>query len=317
MPDVVVDDRCFDYGAFNRKIKLKNGTKLFPTKGKPDIIDVKQGYTDLDCYFLAAIIAVLKHNPEKIIDCFPDYKGLSEEEVYAKFNSDKTIKIRFFKVKIIGDTYFPNGIIDIVVDKTALRKKGVAWVRLLEKAYSIYKTKKCDGYGKEIPDKEFADKKIKSRIIDGIYGGDSGSVIVTLTGKKSHTEYLGTNRERSKFKKFDKYSAEAIALYNRIERYLNSGKAVTASANRGRTLYNKGLFFQHVYAVIGTEEKAGYKYFILKNPYANRSREYSVDSKGNYHSRTAIPKEEENKGISLIEVNDFLRNFGDIEVEDD
>ncbi len=77
------------------------------------------------------------------------------------------------------------------------------------------------------------------------------------------------------------------------------------------------MFFQHVYAVIGTEEKAGYKYFILKNPYANRSREYSVDSKGNHHSRTVILKEEENKGISLIEVNDFLRNFGDIEVEDD
>ncbi len=317
MPGVEVKDRRFDYGAFNRKTKLKNGTKLFPTKGKPDIIDVKQGYTDLDCYFLAAIIAVLKQNPEKIMNCFPDYKGLSEEEVYAKFNSDPTIRIRFFKVKIVGNMYVPNGTVDIIVDKTVLRKKGAAWVRFLEKAYSIYKAKKCDGYGEEIPDKEFADKKIKSRIIDGIYGGDSGSVIVTLTGKKSHTEYLGTNRERSKFKKFDKYSEEAIALYDRIERYLRKGKAVTASANRGSTLYKRGLFFQHVYAVIGTEEKAGYKYVTVQNPYANRSREYSTDSKGNHHSITVIPKEKDKRGRSNVELNDFCRNFEDIEVEDD
>lgn len=315
MPDVEVSDSGISFGIFNKRTKFKEDVKLFPAKGgKPNFTDVRQGYTDLDCYFLASVVAVLKQSPEKIIDCFPEYKNLSESEINEKFKNDKKIKIRFFKVKRIRNKYIPNGTVDIVVDKTALRSKGVAWVRLLEKAYAVYKAKKCDGEGEEIPDEKFAGKKIKSRIIDGIYGGDSGSAIVTLTGKASTTEYLGTDNERSKFKKFSRYCAEAINLYHRIEEYLRQKKVVTASASRGNRIYRKGLFFRHVYTVIGTEERGGYKYVIVRNPYANRSRKYVQDSEGNYHSETVISASDDEKGVSRLELNDFYKNFESIEV---
>lgn len=52
-----------------------------------------------------------------------------------------------------------------------------------------------------------------------------------------------------------------------------------------------------------------YKYITVRNPYANRIREYNQDKKGKFHSKVRIPKCMDEKGISDLELNDFIKNF--------
>lgn len=317
--EVSFSDRSFRYGLFNRKTFFSKQAKLFP-RGKPDYRDIKQGYTDLDCYFLAVVSSVAKTHPNKIMECFPEYKGKSISEINEKFAQATKVKVMFYKVKRdfvtengkISECYSPNGKVYITVEKSALRGKGAPWVRILEKAYAVYRIKNYDLGARKLYDK--FQKKFNSRVIDGLNGGMSECVMVTLTGERSKFLFLGSDKERSKAKKFsDYYCPEALQLYEKIKEALASEKVVTAFASRGSKLYGKGLFFSHVYSVIDVFEKNGFKFVVVRNPYANRSRIYKKDSKGKMHSKTYIPKNPDGRGISELELNNFYKNFREIE----
>ena len=315
--EVSFSDRGFRYGLFNRKTFFSKQAKLFP-RGKPDYRDIKQGYTDLDCYFLAVVSSVTKTHPNKIMECFPEYVGKSVSQMNEQFAKATKIKIMFYKVKrkFVNENgkclyYVPNGKVYITVDKSSLRGKGAPWVRILEKAYAVYRIKNYDLGARKLY-KE-SQKKFSSRVIDGLNGGMSECVMVTLTGERSKMLFLGSDEERSKAKKFSgHYCQEALQLYEKIKKALLSEKIVTASAYRDRKLYRKGLFFCHVYSVIDAFEKNGFKFVVVRNPYANRSRIYKKDSKGRMHSKTYIPKNPDERGISELELNNFYKNFDDV-----
>lgn len=309
-----VSDKEFSYGLFHKKTFFAKDAKLFPS-GEPKCTDIAQGYTDLDCYFLSVVAGVAKHNPKKIMECFPDYVGRSVDEINKIFSEATKIKIRFFKVRKCESGYAANGKVLIELDKSSCRGKGAPWVRLLEKAYAVYKSK---GYDVGSSNSEYKSKKakIKSRIIDGLYGGDPSSVTVTLTGKSSESMNFKSDSERATVKKFTgNYSPEALDAFDKIKNSIKNKKVVTASASRGYKLYKKGLFLNHCYTVIGTSEKNNYKYVIVRNPYANRSRVYTQDSHNKMHSKTIIPKGKEEKGISELELNDFYKYFSCIDFE--
>ena len=328
--EVSFSDRGFRYGLFNRKTFFSKQAKLFP-RDKPDYRDIKQGYTDLDCYFLAVVSAVAKTHPNKIMECFPEYVGKSVSQINEQFAKATKIKIRFYKVTTArpGDhaQYIPDGKVYITVDKSALRRKGAPWVRILEKAYAVYRIKNYDlGARKRYKESQ---KKFSSRVIDGLNGGMSECVMVTLTGEKSKCFFSGSDKERSKAKKFSgHYCQEALQLYEKIKKALASGKIVTASASRGIRLYRKGLFFCHAYSVIDAFEKNGFKFIVVRNPYANRSRIYkdskgimhsktsiskNSNEKGKMHSKTYIPKNPDGRGISELELNNFYKNYREVE----
>lgn len=308
---VQASDKKFSYGFFNKKTKFNQNAKLFPS-GSPAYTDIKQGYTDLDCYFLSVVAGIAKDKPEKLLKCFPEYENLEEDDRNKKFSKAKTVKITFYKVEYSSGAYRPDGKVTIVVDKTALRGKGVPWVRLLEKAYSVYRTR---GYDAACTVEEYNEKKskIKSRIIDGLKGGDSASVIVTLTGNISHSIDFEDDEERDKVVKFTNYSAKVQKIFNDIQAALRSNNVVTASASRGNKFYSKGLFLQHCYTVIDAYENDGFKYVVVRNPYANRSRVYEKDSKGVRHSKVKVYEDENKKGVSALELNDFFKYFRSVE----
>ncbi len=315
-------DSQIKYGPFNRRTEFDKNAKLFPN-GKPNYKDVKQGYTDLDCFFLDVVAGMAKSKPGKLLKCFPEYDGLKESKIDENFSRANEVKILFYKTKRkSNDEYESSGKVEITIEKTALRSKGAPWVRLLEKAYAVYRAEGCDA---ACPVKGNS-KRVKSRIIDGINGGDSASVIVTLTGNSSRSVCLGDDEERSKVKKFSTTDAEGkkVASYNEkvlkifkdIQKNLEKGNIVTASADRRYRIYSKGLFLKHCYTVIGTNEKNSFKYVVVRNPYANRSRVYKKDSKGVMHSKVTVHEEEDKKGVSELELNDFFKYFKYVETED-
>lgn len=315
-------DKQIKYGICNRRTKFDKNAKLFPN-GKPNYKDVKQGYTDLDCFFLNVVAGMARSKPGKLLKCFPEYDGLEENEINEKFSEAEKVKILFYKTKSIRGGYARNGKVEISVDKTALRDKGVPWVRLLEKAYAVYR---ANGYDAACS-VEGNSKRVKSRIIDGINGGDSASVIVTLTGNSSRSVCLGNDEERSKVKKFNStrnaegkevasYGKKVLEIFEDIQENLKKGNIVTAYADRGSSIYSKGLFLNHCYTVIDAYEKGCFKYVVVRNPYANRSRVYEKDSKGAMHSKVTVHEEEDKKGVSELELNDFFKYFKYVETED-
>lgn len=74
--DIAVDDSQVSYGLFHKKTKFEENSELFPNDGKPSPLDIKQGYTDLDCYFLSVLssLASTREGQSLIFDCFPEYK---------------------------------------------------------------------------------------------------------------------------------------------------------------------------------------------------------------------------------------------------
>lgn len=315
MPDeeISIEDKKIKYGFFNRRTPISR--PLFP-QGIPLMSEVVQGYTDLDCYFLSVLAGAAKKDPKIIISCFPDYPHSMKLEEVKKFNSNSKVKIRFYKVLCEYDAaernyyYKPNGTINITVDRTALRGGGAPWVRILEKAYAIYRSK---GYDQSISEEDIKafrrKKKIDSRIIDGTIAGDAASVLVTITGKKSKYYQVGDVDSRERVKKFSGDYSKSNAIFEKIKYALSKGQIVTAGASKGIKLYSKGLFLNHIYTVIGTEIKEGKKFIVVRNPYANRIRTYKADSKGKMHSEVKIPKNKEEKGISRLELNDFYKYF--------
>jgi len=318
MPDeeINVSDKEIYYALTNKKAKLPDN--IFPS-GMPKMEDIKQGYTDLDCYFLSVVAGVAKKNPKDILKCFPEYPQNPTEENIRAFNAKKKVKIRFYKVKenLINDKIVcqQNGIINITVDKTAMRSKGAPWVRILEKAYAIYRAKGYD-IASHVQ-QTHPTKKINSRIIDGTNGGNSKPIITTLTGKNAECYINIDNNDRKSAKKFSgSYSAEANNLFNKIKSAINQKKVITALANKGdSTLYKKGLFLRHEYTILDVKEENGFKFVIIRNPYANRSRKYVQDNKGKYHSKSYVPKDKNQRGISELELNNFHKYFSSIDFE--
>ena len=313
--DVIdIKDKKIKYGLFNRKTKITK--PLFPDEsGMPVLKDVKQGYTDLDCYFLAVLMSVVNKNPKVIMDCFPDYPKNGNKEEIEEFNAGKKIKVRFYKVKwgYVGNDYkcCPDGTVDIILDKTALRGGGAPWVRILEKAFAVYRAK---GYDSDaIIDENL--KRINSRNIDGLNGGSSAAVMTIITGKPTSVGVWSDDSSRKKFS--SKYDSKDLAVFKRIQEALKSGKVITAGApprfNKFIPFYSKGLFLGHVYSVFKAEEENGINYITVGNPYKGRTRVYDKKHK----SKSVTPKDKEKRGVSRLELNDFLNYFHDIDISDD
>ncbi len=315
MPDeeINVDDRHIKYRIFHRKTKFDKDAELFPRNGKPSLLDVKQGYTDLDCYFLSVLgsLTTTKEGQDRIFECFPDYKSMINENDVSKrvdwFKQQDRIKISFFK-PYSGD----NTKLHIIVDKTALRKKGVPWVRLLEKAFAVYKARYMSG--KEFEDfKKALDNggKIKSKMLDGIQDGNAAFCAAALTGEKYTNDYDYKNISRENLKKFSKddYTRDVREVFDDIKKAINNNKVVVANAAKGIKIYSKGLFLMHIYTITGVAEKNGKKFIIVRNPYSGRSRVYKEGIKHKMHSKVVTYKEEDKKGVSELELNDFCKYF--------
>lgn len=190
--------------------------------------DVVQGYIG-DCYMVAAFSSVAAQSPEVIENAIKD-------------NGDGTFSVRFYEtswsgnarpVDITVDGQLPTNRGGLYYGKN--KEKGELWVGLLEKAYAQWK----GGY-------------------EAIgQGGSAGDVMAALTGRRDDYVWLSTSSDHQET--FDQITAELAA-----------GKSVAAGthgSSREEMYKGTGVYANHAYSILGTEEQDGTKYVVLRNPW--------------------------------------------------
>lgn len=113
----------------------------------------------------------------------------------------------------------------------------------------------------------------------------------------------------------ERYTHRAKEFYQSIEDAIARGKIVTASTvdyrKNGDRAKKEGLVEGHAYSVLGTEEKDGGKYISkyirVRNPWGEYERVY------NKNGRAQIAPDKHG-GTFLMELNDFMANFNELEI---
>ncbi|MDR1246635.1 MAG: hypothetical protein LBK57_06345 [Clostridiales Family XIII bacterium] len=115
-----------------------------------------------------------------------------------------------------------------------------------------------------------------------------------------------------------KYSNDAIDIYDKIKEATEHGRPVTAGsmAYRPNTIAGAGDLREHVsegilqghdYTVLGVETRGDHRLIRLRNPWGAGAVSYSRKGKTQETKRTL--SNEDNEGIFLMELNDFVAAF--------
>ncbi len=149
---------------------------------KPNLNDIKQGYVG-DCYFMSAVTAFMRSNPEGIMNMFYDagdgnvlvrlYMGFDENNRRVDTEEDMKrpeVTLRPVYIKVRKD-YDLNGV-----------AHDCMWIQLLEKAYAStgaqHKSFQVDPETGEL-----------KRLVREISGGTSPKILMHLTGRKDCWEH--------------------------------------------------------------------------------------------------------------------------------
>ena len=228
--------------------------KIFP-QGKPLPSEVKQAGVG-DCYLMAALVSLAKHNPKAIENCF--VQGLD------KIENKKNIDIRFFYLK---DYKFMVPIIITVNRKKVIMpryiKDGALWPKLIEKAYAVYRKK---GLSDTLVVDVSTEKKSDA--------GRPEIVLSAITG-----EFADVVSSENKFK-FDKISSKLKKSKSLVCDFKKNFKIKDVKSGEEIQIYD-----HHAYAIVGIGEKKSKKYIRLIEPnkVVGRDPKYNKKSKEGGH----------------------------------
>jgi Calpain family cysteine protease len=252
-PDPLAKDKRAD-GTSTHTLTRFTGP-LFIDGPKPD--DVRQGAIG-DCYFPAAMASLAFWKPEAIRDAIKD-------------NGDGTYTVKFHdtdrwgggngrpvEIKVDGDLYaraWGGPAYGSSLGGSTEPDKMELWFPLIEKAYAQWKG--------------------SYETIGG--GGVAGEVMGQVLGKSyDYVSLNAGNKERV----YDQIKAAAAQ-----GRPMAAGTYGTDQADR---YTNTGVYANHAYSVLGTEEENGVKYVKLRNPWGQS--EYGYDGKNDGFFRIELDK---------------------------
>lgn len=319
-------------GAYRPPYIFKNvseNEKLFPHGDMPNASDISQG-TVGDCWLLAALSSLAASNPQAIKNCFIENK-----------QNRRLITVRLHKVEILNDRYVPCGLMDIKLNKSVAKDNSwlkffarfftfglysidafcdnnALWVRLLEKAFTVYV--RHNGFKKS----ENAKYQMRKDLAGAGTMGEH-AVIAAITGNPAKSKEIRKpiNEQTTK------------NTFNSIKKAVEKNRAITASCSPSQRL--QGLPESHAYSVLGIIEKnspttvhntynqqeghkmidnflesknislkSNNKYIILRNPHAGKGMFFE---KGAEKGRIIS----EANGICIIEHSSFCKLFPRIE----
>ena len=280
--NLIRKDLCFsDFLALLNDIKFKFkfefkklNSGLFVNGDEPKASDVKQGLAR-DCYLMAILISLCdsKTGRESIKKCFVN------KETFLK---DNYVKIRLYKVQLTYDhskeqkriLAKKNGRTIIKLDKSELGEikfpnceisfhnaKNVPWVKLLEKAFTVYRTNSFVDYDKNNKDideqlksivihwNNYGEKEVKILNIEEGYGN---IVSCAITGCNAYS----CEKNNENYKNDKDYKN----LFETIKKKLNKGLPVTVSKKNSDSR-------RHLYSVCSVNEENGEKTIVIRNPY--------------------------------------------------
>ncbi|MCH2021628.1 MAG: C2 family cysteine protease [Saprospiraceae bacterium] len=205
--------------------------------------DVDQGSIG-DCYFMAAVGAVAKANPQAIKNLIsgPDSDGNYKVKLYVNKNNTQLFSWRSYEMVTITPEFLVNSSGKPIY---AGLGDGELWVMLLEKAYAILR-----GKAKWFkPANDYA----------GIEGGSGEEVIEVLTGQEA-----------------DRFSISSLTdevLIEKITDALDNKKPITTSTPSEYTEAQKSdmatrgvsLYASHVYYILAIDSDE----ITLRNPHNN------------------------------------------------
>jgi hypothetical protein len=207
--------------------------------------DVDQGSLG-DCYFMAAVGAVAKANPQAIKNLIsgPDKKGNYQVKLYVNKNKTEYFSWRNYEMVTITPEFLVNSSGKPIY---AGLGDGELWVMLLEKAYAILRGK--HRYGKAADDYQ------------GIAGGSGEEAIEVLTGQEAHQFILKTLTKES--------------MVEKIRSALDENKPITTTTPSKYSNHQKedmrkkeiSLYASHVYYILDIDERE----ILLRNPHNNSS----------------------------------------------
>jgi len=253
------------------KDELKaDGTPMYPLKrytgplfvNGPSSSDVRQGAIG-DCYLPSAVAAVAHQNPKAIENAITETTNAQGEREFT---------VRFFTrsgrmemVTVDADIYTRSWGGPIYGTTTGANDiaKMELWFPILEKAYAKWKGS-YDAIGN---------------------GGVAGEVMTALTGKT----YTSVSTQ------YD----SATTVFNAIKSAAANKQPMAAGTHDDKALYaNSGVYADHSYSVLGTEESGGKKYVLLRNPWGES--EAGNDGK--------------NDGYFKLEIDKFMKLYDDVAI---
>ena len=310
---------------------------LFPN-GSPKIEDIKQGNIG-DCYLLAALMSIIRKDPEYIKRCFPRRNNYDINQ--------KTVKVKLHKVKVnltVNENHMiftvsSVGDITIEVDNTILMKRkklkpsGVynneshlmpfgnqtkaLWVNFMEKAFSVYKNiegavtadnNEAEGFIKLW--KQDSDHSLSGQNVNGGWEFMPFSIITGKESKSMPLEYVNHLDGRDIYKKDDEfirpfnYSAEENKIFNYIHTRLCKNIALTAGTKDiiDKDASQKEIFLSHAYSIESTriDQSIEKKYIVLKNPHMKKV------------IRDPNTGDDLKAGTIVLELSDFVKYFKDV-----
>ena len=206
--------------------------------------DVDQGSIG-DCYFMAALGAVAKANPDAIKHLIsgPDSNGNYQVKLYVNKNNLLMFSWRSYEMVTVTPEVLTNSSGKPIYAGSG---DGELWPMLIEKAYALLRGKYR--YGKED--------------YPGIVGGSGEEAIEVLTGQEADMHFISRLNDEQ--------------LYQKIRTALDDNKAITSatpgeySDAQQEEMREKGipLYASHVYYIldINTDE------ITMRNPHNNSSK---------------------------------------------
>jgi Calpain family cysteine protease len=251
-PDALAKDKRPD-GTTNHSLTRFSGP-LFIDGPKAD--DVRQGAIG-DCYFPAAMASLAFWKPEAIRDAIKD-NGDGTYTVKFHDNGGYGGSGRPVEIKVDGDLYaraWGGPAYGSSLGGSTEPDKMELWFPLIEKAYAQWK----GSY-----------ETIGS-------GGVAGKVMGEVLGKGYDYVNLSAGNKDSVFDQIKAAAAQG--------RPMAAGTYGTDQADR---YTNTGVYANHAYSVLGTEEENGVKYVKLRNPWGQS--EYGHDGKNDGFFRIELDK---------------------------
>lgn len=248
-----------------------DGTALYPLRrysgplfvSGPTSSDVRQGAIG-DCYFPAAVAAVAHQMPKVIEDAITEQRNATtgEREFAVRFYTPSG---RMEMVTVDADFYTRSwgGPLYGTTTNNNDPDKMELWFPILEKAYAKWKGS-YDTIGN---------------------GGSPAGVMTSLTGKRTTSFSTSYN--------------SADEIFSAVKEAAARKAPMTAGTHDSAAIYtNTGVYADHAYSVLGTEEANGKKYILLRNPWG--------ESEAGNDGR--------NDGFFKLEVAQFMKLYDDVSI---
>jgi hypothetical protein len=247
-----------------------DGTPMYPLKrytgplfiDGPKSSDVRQGAIG-DCYLPSGVAAVAHQMPSVIEDAIT-------EQVNAQGEREFTVRLysqsgRMNMVTVDADFYTRSwgGPIYGTTTGNNDADKMELWFPILEKAFAKWKGS-YDAIGN---------------------GGSAAMVMTALTGKMTTSMSTGYD--------------SADDMFAAIKRGGEQGRPMAAGTHDDKTRYaNTGVYADHSYSVLGTEESGGKKFVLLRNPWGES--EAGSDGK--------------NDGYFKLDIAQFMKLYDNVDI---